>query len=186
MHDEKIKPEIIRSSRKTMSLQVTAEGRIILRCPGWLPASEIDSFLRSKAGWIEKTLKEQECRPKHPPYSPEELKKLTEGARQLLPWRVKLYAEKIAVDYGKISVRKQRSIWGSCSSSGNLSFNCLLMLCPPSVQDYIVVHELCHRKEMNHSKRFWAEVEKVLPDYRESRKWLKEYGSSLIAGLMQQ
>jgi hypothetical protein len=73
-------------------------------------------------------------------------------------------------------IKKNKTRWGSCSSKGNLNFNCLLMLALAEILDYVVVHELCHRKEMNHSKAFWAEVEKVLPDYRESVKWLKEKG----------
>ena len=78
------------------------------------------------------------------------------------------------------TIRDMKTRWGSCSSKGNLNFNCLLMLAPPEVLDYVVVHELCHRKQMNHSKAFWLEVEKVLPNYKEVRKWLKEEGSQMI------
>ncbi|MBR3646703.1 MAG: M48 family metallopeptidase, partial [Lachnospiraceae bacterium] len=70
--------------------------------------------------------------------------------------------------------------WGSCSSKGNLNFNALLILCPEEVRDYVVVHELCHRLEMNHSKYFWAEVERVFPHYREARLWLKKNGNYYI------
>ena len=83
-------------------------------------------------------------------------------------------------EYGRVTVRCQRTKWGSCTSQGNLNFNCLLMLCPPEVIDSVVVHELCHRKEMNHSPRFWAEVEKILPDYKISRKWLKDHGEVIM------
>ena len=83
----------------------------------------------------------------------------------------------MGVKYGRITVRRQKTRWGSCSSKGNLNFNCLLMLCPDFVVDYVVVHELCHLKQMNHSERFWAEVERVLPQYKEARKWLKENGN---------
>ena len=79
-----------------------------------------------------------------------------------------------------------RTGWGSCSGKGNLNFNCLLMLAPPAVQDYVVVHELCHRKEMNHSPAFWAEVAGVLPDYASHRRWLRENGNGLIAALPSQ
>ena len=79
-----------------------------------------------------------------------------------------------------ITIRNQKTRWGSCSSKGNLNFNCLLMLTPPEVIDYVVVHELCHRKEMNHSWAFWAEVEKVLSGYKEQVKWLKENGGQVI------
>ena len=84
-----------------------------------------------------------------------------------------------------ITIRNQKTRWGSCSSKGNLNFNCLLMLTPPEVIDYVVVHELCHRKEMNHSGAFWAEVEKVLPDYKEQVKWLKENGGQIIGRMKQ-
>ena len=85
----------------------------------------------------------------------------------------------MGVTYGRISIRSQKTRWGSCSAKGNLNYNWKLMLCPERVQDYVVVHELAHRKEMNHSPAFWAEVEKILPDYRERRKWLKTYGQTV-------
>ena len=93
------------------------------------------------------------------------------------------YAPAVGVTYDRITIRSQRTRWGSCSSRGNLNFNCLLMLAPEKVVDYVVVHELCHRKEMNHSPRFWAEVERILPDYRQSKRWLKENGQSLMGQL---
>lgn len=90
------------------------------------------------------------------------------------------YAQSLSVHFESIRIKDQRSRWGSCSSKGNLNFNCLLMLAPPEVLDYVVVHELCHRKQMNHSKAFWTEVEKVFPDYKKSIKWLKEEGSQIM------
>jgi predicted metal-dependent hydrolase len=89
----------------------------------------------------------------------------------------------VGVTYGRITIRNQRSRWGSCSGKGNLNFNCLLMLTPSHVIDYVVVHELCHRLEMNHSPAFWAQVERVLPDYRKSREWLREHEKELIGRL---
>ena len=83
----------------------------------------------------------------------------------------------LGVTYGRITIRNQRSKWGSCSSKGNLNFNCLLMLTPPEVID----SELCHRKEMNHSERFYAEVLRIFPDYYKWNKWLKENGGAIIA-----
>ena len=82
----------------------------------------------------------------------------------------------MGVDYGRISVRQQKTRWGSCSVRGNLNFNWKLALMPEEILDYVVVHELAHRVEMNHSPRFWAVVETVLPDWRERRRWLKQHG----------
>ena len=101
-------------------------------------------------------------------------------AAKVIPGRVQYFAPLVGVDYGRISIRSQKTRWGSCSTAGNLNFNCLLLLAPPEVLDYVVVHELCHRKEMNHSPRFWAEVGRVLPDYKASKKWLRENGNRLM------
>jgi predicted metal-dependent hydrolase len=73
--------------------------------------------------------------------------------------------------------------WGSCTAQGNISLNCLLTLVPEAVMDYVIVHELCHRIEMNHSSRFWRLVETVLPDYKIQKQWLKEHGADLVKGL---
>lgn len=113
--------------------------------------------------------------------SQEEIKELADRAREVFPPKVAYYAQQIGVTYGRITIRNQKTRWGSCSGKGNLNFNCLLMLAPEEVQDYVVVHELCHRKEMNHSHRFWREVEKIMPDYKVHRKWLKEHGGRIIA-----
>ena len=107
-------------------------------------------------------------------------RELAESARQYIPERVQYYAPKVGVDYGSITIRSQKSRWGSCSSKGNLSFNCLLMLTPPEVIDSVVVHELCHRKEMNHSAAFYAHVLRVFPEYQTWRRWLKENGPALL------
>ena len=105
---------------------------------------------------------------------------LTAGIDYELAVRVAYYAEKLGVSYGKITLRQQKTRWGSCAANGNLNFNWLLILAPPEVLDYVVVHELCHRREMNHSQAFWKEVEKILPDYRERQKWLKDNGWRLM------
>ena len=94
----------------------------------------------------------------------------------VIPRRVAYYAEKLGVSYGKITLRQQKTRWGSCSSEKNLNFNWKLILAPPGVLDYVVVHELCHLKEMNHSKAFWDEVGKVMPEYETYKLWLKENG----------
>ena len=177
--------KVIRSSRKTMVLEIIKDGMILVRAPYRMPESEIRRFIQEKSDWIEKHVQRIEERQRTltpvEGLTMKDIRKLADQASVVIPKRVEYFAEKIPVTYGRITIRNQKTRWGSCSGKGNLNFNCLLMLAPPEVLDYVVVHELCHRKEMNHSERFWREVENILPDYRERKKWLKENGGRLIA-----
>lgn len=177
--------EVKRSNRKTMVLEITKEAKVLVRAPYGMPMAEIKRFVMEKSDWIEKhmekMLKKQQEYSNQEKLTNEEIQKLARQALEILPKRVEYYAKIIGVTYGRITIRNQKTRWGSCSAKGNLNFNCLLMLTPEEVQDYVVVHELCHRKEMNHSKQFWNEVEKIVPDYRERRTWLKEHGGEIIA-----
>lgn len=137
--------KIIKSNRKTVSLQVNDDMTVTIRAPKHISKRKIDKILTEKEAWILKHIK------------------LISEALEYIPKRVEYYSKLVGVDYGRITIRNQKTRWGSCSSKGNLNFNCLLMLTPTEVLDYVVVHELCHRKEMNHSKAFWSEVEKVIP-----------------------
>ncbi len=181
-----IKITIIKSERKTLSVELK-EGEIIARAPKRMKDEEIYSFIISKKNRINKHLdtlaRRKESLADEEPFSEEELKTLAEKAAVIIPERVKLYAEKIGVTYGRITIRAQKTRWGSCSSKGNLNFNCLLALFPTEIIDSVVVHELCHRKQMNHSPRFYEEVEKAFPDYKRCRKWLKENGSAYMRRL---
>ena len=162
-------------------------GKLIVRAPLFVTDGEIQRFLEKNKKWVESHLaKAQEREEKKQTVrklSENEIRALAEKAMREIPPRVAHYAPLVGVTYGRITIRNQRTKWGSCSSKGNLNFNCLLMLAPPEVLDCIVVHELCHRKEMNHSQRFYAEVLRVMPDYRERYKWLKENGHMLMAML---
>ena len=172
---------VIRSRRRTIALCITPEGTLEVRCPLKMPVWQINAFVSSKENWIRKHLR--------PPVAPsdkltgEQLAALKAEASDDLKIRATYFASLLGVSYGKITIRSQHTRWGSCSAKGNLSFNCLLMLAPPEVRDYVVVHELCHRKEMNHSKAFWVLVETALPNAKTCRRWLKENGSLLIARL---
>lgn len=175
--------KIIRSRRKTLGLEVTVQG-VVVRAPFEVSDQDIDRFVRQHRGWIEKSQKKLEEK-KVPAgagghLSPEDLRALADLAMKVIPQRVAFYASRIGVSYGKITIRNQRTRWGSCSAKGNLNFNCLLMLTPPEVIDSVVVHELCHRKEMNHSDRFYAQVLRVYPQYWTWHQWLKEHGDALI------
>ncbi len=169
--DRKI--ELIRSKRRTLAIQVTSDGRVVVRAPIRYPVSEINRFIGEKADWIDRHLEKVRDIEKKEPITKQEVKYLVTKAKRVIPPKVEHFAKIIGVDYGTITIRMQKSRWGSCSAKGNLNFNCLLMKTPDEVIDYVVVHELCHRKEMNHSPRFWAEVEKILPDYKKRKSWLK-------------
>ena len=171
---------IIRSRRKTLAIEITPQGNILVRAPLRMAKRDNQQFLESKQDWITAHLAKL---PVVTPLTAEEHNALIRSAKEALPAKVAFFARELGVTFGRITIRSQRSRWGSCAASGNLSFNCLLLLAPEEVQDYVVVHELCHRKEMNHSPAFWAEVERVMPDYRNRKAWLKEHGASLLARL---
>ena len=173
---------IIRSNRKTIAIQISPDGQIVVRCPRRLRAEEVGKFVASKEPWILKHISKLNSRVVVP-FSKEEIKRLHSRANELVPDKVAYYASLMGVTYQHITIRAQKTRWGSCSSKGNLNFNCLLTLVPGDVLDYVVVHELCHLIEMSHSARFWGEVYRVLPNYVQSKRWLKENGSSLIARL---
>ncbi|MBQ6679719.1 MAG: M48 family metallopeptidase [Lachnospiraceae bacterium] len=178
---------LIRSKRRTMAIEVKPDGSVIVRAPFVVPRSEIASFLEQHENWILKKKKEIETRRREAAgtdrLTSEDLEKLKREAAQRIPERVRFYAEKLHVSYGRISIRAQKTRWGSCSAVGSLSFNCLLMLAPEEVLDSVVVHELCHRKEMNHSAAFYREVFAVYPEYERSYLWLKTHGRSLLLRL---
>ena len=161
----------------------------MVRAPLIISTHDIQTFIQKNEKWLEKhrqqMLEAQREMGDGASFAPEELRALAQQAVRVLPDRLRRFAPLVGVDYGRVTVRCQRTKWGSCSARGNLNFNCLLMLCPPEVLDYVVVHELCHRKEMNNSPRFWAEVERVMPDYKKHRDWLKQNGSRLIARIPQ-
>ena len=176
--------ELIRSRRRTLSVQVRQDGSVLVRAPMLTSQREIRRFLEKHTDWIERQqlrVRQQAEEAKNtPPLSEEELRELTRLARKDLTARCEAFAAQMGVSYGRIAIRHQKTKWGSCSSRGNLNFNCLLMLTPEEVRDYVVVHELCHLRHMNHSPEFWAAAEKVLPDYRNAKRWLKQNGTAVM------
>lgn len=177
--------EVRRSKRKSAAIKITADMQIVVFVPLYVSDNEIERMVISKSKWIdEHMLKVQSTideRSKLEKKTSEQIKELADQAVEYIPKRVKYYAEKENFVYNKITIKNLVSRWGSCSTKGNLNFNCLLMLTPDYVIDYIVVHELCHLREMNHSEKFWAEVEKIMPDYQRAELWLKQNGGNLIS-----
>ena len=185
-----MKYRLVRSGRKTISIEIRGQ-EILVRAPYRAPQAQIDQFIFSKKAWIEKHLEKnraraaEEAQERERTGAPgrltmEDLQELGKKALEVIPRRAAFYAPKVGVTYGRITIRNQRTRWGSCSAKGNLNFNCLLMLTPPEVLDSVVVHELCHRLEMNHSKRFYENVYRVFPEYDKWHGWLKEHGPALM------
>ena len=175
--------ELIRSRRRTLALQIKPDGGQLVRAPLLTSRRQIEAFLREHRDWIERKREKLAAVPQGEKLSSEDLAELKKRARRVFLARAAYFAPLVGVKAGRISIRSQRTKWGSCSAKGNLNFNCLLLLAPAEVLDYVVVHELCHLRQMNHSPRFWAEVGRVLPDYNNRRKWLKQNGDALMARL---
>ena len=178
---------ILRTARRTVALEITPGMQIIVRAPLRMSDAEIRAFLAQKRPWMEKHLermREEAAEAKNTVvFTAEEL---AAYKKRTLAWilpKVEACAQMLGVTYGRVTVRCQKTRWGSCSVKGNLSFHCLLALCPEAVAEYVVVHELCHRRHMNHSRAFWEMVERYCPEYRVRKNWLRENGQKLLARL---
>lgn len=215
--------KVIRSHRRTMSLEITKDGNVVVRAPYLLPDKKIQSFVNDKTSWIkrkqaivQKRVAEKPARKfmagdnflflgkpypllltvrKRPVLTLSECFELSEAKRKLAArifsewYRKKTLtiisplAKRLAIQYAlvykKIRVTGARTRWGSCSSNGNLSFSWRLIMAPEQVVYYVVAHELAHLAHHNHSKRFWRAVEKMCPDFKKQKSWLKEYGHML-------
>lgn len=168
---------LIRAKRKTMALRVEEDGTLTVLAPFRMSVQEADLFVENHREWISTRLAWlKERKQTKRTYTDAERAEGKKKARSMISERCRFFAEQMGVTYGTISIREQKTRWGSCSSRGNLNFNWKLALMPEEILDYVVVHELAHRVEMNHSPAFWAIVGRVLPDYKERRAWLKEYG----------
>ncbi|MCM1385827.1 MAG: M48 family metallopeptidase [Bacillus sp. (in: Bacteria)] len=178
---------VIRSKRYTYSITVREDCSIILRVPLQASKQQIEQIAEEKSHWIiTHYLKAREERENSPHSDLPEAQRIAlekrykEAARNYIPKRVAYYQPLTGGTYNRITIRSQRTRWGSCSGKGTLSFNWRLMLAPPAILDYVVVHELCHLTHMDHSPAFWEAVKSVYPNYKSARKWLKEHGNELI------
>lgn len=172
--------QIIYARRKTMSIQITRDGDVVVRCPVGTSEKTVREFVSSHRQWLEIHYKSARERLERRPMMTEaQVKVYREKARLVLAKKTEYWAEKMGVTYGRITIRQQATRWGSCSAKGNLNFNWTLILAPEELQDYVVVHELAHRMQMNHSPAFWELVKAQLPDYLERRQKLRFYANQV-------
>lgn len=178
---------LIRSNRRSFSISISPDGQITVRVPMRATQKEISHLLIEKRIWIvTKYLEVQEKQRNRPVSELTDTQRLAlekryiAAAKEYFPKRVAYFHQFTGGYYDRITIRDQKTRWGSCSARGTLSFNWRLMLAPPAILDYVVVHELCHLTHMNHSAAFWQKVESVYPDYRTARKWLKDHGQELV------
>ncbi len=177
---------VIKSNRKTYSISIGDDAVVVFRVPKYTSNKQILQLALEKEHWIIthylNIMAKKNSRPHYDLSAVQQAaleKRYKDAAKEYFPKRVAYFQPLTGGTYHRIAIRDQKTRWGSCSSKGTLSFNWRLMLAPPSVLDYVVVHELCHLTHMNHSAAFWAHVESVYPDYRIARKWLKEHGNEL-------
>ena len=172
-------PYSIRSTRRLRRVLVSIrpDGSVLVSKPTRVPLIAIEHLLARKLDWIKETIAKQKSRPKKllAHYSAKDFKEHKENARKIAQERLVYFNQFYNHKINKIYIRNQKSRWGSCSGKGNLNFNYKIVFLPPELVDYIIVHELCHIKEMNHSNRFWSLVAKQIPNYKELQKAIKIY-----------
>jgi len=162
------------SKRKTLALEITRDAEVLVRAPIGTSKKRIDEFTKSHWEWMISHLeKRKSIINRHPELSDDELDKLKAQAKEIIPQKVEKYAEIMGVFPEHVSINSAKTRFGSCSSKKRLNFSSRLMTYDERAIDYVVVHELAHLKHMNHSKSFWAFVEKFMPDYKERKKLLK-------------
>lgn len=165
---------VIRSRRKTLSLQVDKSCKIIVRAPLFISQKEIDEFMSDKKEWLEKAIVTQRERVKNQKiYSQDEIKILRKKAKEIIPEKVAYFSGLMGVEPSAVKINSAKTRYGSCSSKNSLNFSLYLMDKNEKFIDYVVVHELAHIKHHNHSKEFYAFVESFVPDYKEIVKKYK-------------
>ena len=165
---------VVYSKRKSVGIKV-ADGKITVKAPYGVSKEYIEKVLNKHTEWIAKAIeREKERRQARPQLDDKAIKMLRSEAKAYFGERCPYFAEQMKVDYARLNITGAKTRFGSCSAKGNISFSYLLMLYPEAARDYVIVHELAHRLEMNHSPRFYAIVEKYMPDYKARRDLLKK------------
>ena len=166
--------KIVFSSRRTISLCVK-EGKLIVKAPYKTSTKRIEELVNSHKDWINKHIEKQvEKNRRFESLTDADIDLLRKNAKIILPLKVEQYSKIMGLKYGRITITGAKTRFGSCSAKGNLAFSYRLMLYPEAAIDYVVVHELAHLRELNHSPAFYKVVASVLPDYKERIKLLKK------------
>ncbi|MGM9636374.1 MAG: M48 family metallopeptidase [Eubacteriales bacterium] len=164
-----------RSKRKTLVAKIEPDGKIVVCAPLWMPERQIDRFLLENQDKIARAAQRMSERKRYEPdeLSQQDIKRLCDQAAEILPVKVRHYADLLGVTPTKITITGAQKRFGSCSSRGHICFSYRLMFYPEEAVDYVVVHELCHLIHMNHSKEFYQLIATVLPDWKRREKYLK-------------
>ena len=164
---------LIKSKRKTISLSVNDELKAVVRAPYSVSVKEIERFVNSNEKWLERAIEKKEKQLERINLSDEEINDLINKAKAYIPERVEYYSKIMKLKPTGIKITKAKKRFGSCSAKNSLCFSCFLMNYQYEAIDYVIVHELAHIKEHNHSKRFYSVIERYLPDYKVREKLLK-------------
>jgi predicted metal-dependent hydrolase len=167
----------MKTARRSTRIRVIVHpgGAVVLSRPRWATVKQAESFLLEKIDWVLRNVRIMRERPSFlEKGTQEEYLRLKDDVLQLVLRRLEHFNQIYGFEYQKVSIRNQKSRWGSCSRQGNLSFNYRLGLLPDHCADYIIVHELCHLKEFNHSERFWDLVAQTIPNHREIRQEINQ------------
>lgn len=169
-----MKYNVIYSDRKTVNISVK-DGNVIIKAPRRIKKEELLRIIEKHKAWIDKAvIREREKREKYESLGEGEIKALKKSAREYLTEKCEYFSKLMGLEYNRITITSAKTRFGACTSAKNISFSYRLMLYPEPAREYVVVHELAHLIEMNHSKKFYAIIEKYLPDYKERKKLLKK------------
>ncbi len=170
--------QLVRSMRKTVAITVGRDGSVVVRAPHTASRAMIDRYVQSKQAWIRSTVESMQKRMSEClrlQLTEEQIRECKAKAGAWLTQRADHYAAIMGVRYREIKISSALTRWGSCTSKGTINFAYRLILAPPELADYVVVHELAHLIEMNHSKRFWQIVGRMMPDYKDRQKRLNDW-----------
>ena len=169
----------IRKSKRAKRIRITvyADARVVVTLPWGLKKEKADKVIFEKKQWILKQVERFKNREKKTSgaLSYRDYIVTKEKARILVEERLKFYNQIYKLPYNRVFIKNQKTIWGSCSNKKNLNFNFRILFLPKDLQDYLIVHEICHIEEPNHSRKFWLLVAKTIPDYSKLRRELRSY-----------